>query len=109
MLYTITFRSGAQQTYDLDEEAIQALAEGWRAVHENKNPDGVLIRPGQSGILLSEVVGFDRYVSMAEKYGLTPSAPTAAHAAARVDRTLSGGPVRHGSTGAPARSHDPAT
>ena len=70
MLYTITFKSGAQQEFDLDEKAVAFLVEGFQAVNGGqKEPvDGTLFS-GRSGFLLSEVAGFGPYVSMTEKYG----------------------------------------
>lgn len=69
MLYTITFKSGAQQLFELDKESVRRLAEGFKAVHEGQQK-GVLTHPDASAsILLEEVASFGPYVSMARRYG----------------------------------------
>ena len=66
MLYTITFKSGAQQEFDLDVDAVVKLVEGFKAVNET-GKDGILGK-GDTGILLSTVAAFGPYISMARKY-----------------------------------------
>ena len=79
MLYTITFRSGAQQEFDLDDQAYVQLVTGFKAVHE-EGKGGHMIS-GAGGILISEVVGFHRYVPMTVKYNTPYEPPTALVAA----------------------------
>lgn len=69
MLYTITFKSGAQQEFDLDVDAVVKLVEGFKAVNET-GKEGILGK-GDTGILLSSVAAFGPYISMARKYGST--------------------------------------
>lgn len=74
MLYTITFRSGAQQEFDLDDQAYIQLVTGFQATHERKK--GGLLIFGAGGILLTEVVGFHRYVPKSTKDNATYVPPS---------------------------------
>ena len=73
MLYTITFKSGAQQEFDLDDGAVIQLVEGFKSVNE-EGKDGILGK-GDSGILLSTIAAFGPYISMARKYEETTDVP----------------------------------
>lgn len=66
MLYTITFKSGAQQEFDLDNHAIRQLAEGMESSHK----EGIIgvLASGSGVILINEVVGAHPYVPMSRKY-----------------------------------------
>lgn len=71
MLYTITFRSGAQQEIKLGTEDVIKLVAGLEAV--NKQPDHRgLLHTSDGAVLLNEVVAFAPYVSMADRYGSSP-------------------------------------
>jgi hypothetical protein len=50
VLYTITFKSGAQQVFDLDVDGVVKLVEGFKAANET-GTDGILGK-GDTGILL---------------------------------------------------------
>jgi len=70
VLYTITFKSGAQQVLDLEKQSVALLYEGFKAVHESgqggmfhRNTDGFV-----AGILLREVAAFAPHVSMSRRY-----------------------------------------
>lgn len=66
MLYTVTFKSGAQQEFDLDADAIVKLVEGFNSVNKT-GKDGIL-SCGDSAFLLSAVAGFGPYIPMSQKY-----------------------------------------
>ena len=68
MLYTITFKSGAQQEFELDNEAVIQLVTGFRAVNEGSKPMNGILGKGDAAILLSEIAAFGPYISMAQKY-----------------------------------------
>jgi hypothetical protein len=71
VLYTITFKSGAQQEVKLGTEDVVKLVAGLEAV--NKQPDHRgLLHTADAAILLNDVVGFAPFVSMAERYGSGP-------------------------------------
>jgi len=66
VLYTITFKSGAQQEFDFDQQTLLHLIEGFDAVNR-KGQDGIL-RYGDSALLLGTVAAFGPYISMRRKY-----------------------------------------
>jgi hypothetical protein len=72
VLYTVTFKSGAQQEFDLDADAIVNLIDGFKAVNE-RGVDGIL-SCGDAAFLLSTVAGFGPYIPMSQKYE-APSIP----------------------------------
>ena len=78
MLYTITFKSGAQQLFDLDAESVASLLKGFEAVHGSRQQGTFTQSSAGAGIYINEVVSFGPYVSMAQRYTepSTPSEPS---------------------------------
>jgi len=70
VLYTITFKSGAQQEFDLDPESVVKLVRGFNAVARGTGdgPKDGILESKDSAILLSTIAAFGPYISMARKY-----------------------------------------
>jgi hypothetical protein len=75
VLYTITFKSGAQQEFELDDAAVVQLVTGFRAVNEGGKPMNGILGKGDAALLLSEIAAFGPYIGMAAKYGSAPIPP----------------------------------